>query len=147
MTPQLWDYVISQMSPVPGQSPHKLNNHALESFTRMFDAAKNDGINLVIGDSDRPHATSVANAAKSGNPNAVASFSTHNLGLAIDFSIPGFATSTIPMSKLVQERLSPVYKWLFLHAKEYGWFPYQNEPWHWEYNPEGFKEVFMSEHQ
>jgi hypothetical protein len=32
-------------------------------------------------------------------------------------------------------RQSPVHKWLFLNAARFGWFPYNAEPWHWEYNP------------
>jgi hypothetical protein len=37
---------------------------------------------------------------------------------------------------------SPVHKWLFVNGEQYGWYPYQNEPWHWEYNPPGFRELF-----
>jgi 3D (Asp-Asp-Asp) domain-containing protein/D-alanyl-D-alanine dipeptidase len=37
---------------------------------------------------------------------------------------------------------SPVYKWMALNGHKYGWFPYKREPWHWEYNPPGFKERF-----
>jgi len=41
-------------------------------------------------------------------------------------------------------RQSPVHKWLFLRGGAYGWYPYQHEPWHWEYNPSGFRATFFS---
>jgi hypothetical protein len=37
---------------------------------------------------------------------------------------------------------SPVYKWMAVRGREFGWYPYRREPWHWEYNPPGFKERF-----
>ena len=38
---------------------------------------------------------------------------------------------------------SPIYKWLSAHASEYGFYPFSNEPWHWEYNPAGYAEKFF----
>jgi hypothetical protein len=32
--------------------------------------------------------------------------------------------------------------WMALYGNRFGWFPYRREPWHWEYNPRGFKERF-----
>lgn len=29
------------------------------------------------------------------------------------------------------------YRWLVAHAEAYGFYPYDLEPWHWEYNPPG----------
>ena len=46
------------------------------------------------------------------------------------------------MGNLVRMYRSPVYKWLSLRAREFGWYPYRNEPWHWEYNPPGLKARF-----
>ena len=86
-----------------------------------------------------------------GNPNAVASFSSHSLGLAIDFKMSHredfkvTEAATRPMSEIVRMRESPVHKWLLLRGEEFGWYPYQNEPWHWEYNPPGFREIFWAE--
>ncbi|MEO8377509.1 MAG: hypothetical protein ABI579_07545, partial [Candidatus Sumerlaeota bacterium] len=54
--------------------------------------------------------------------------------------------TTKPMSEVVRMRESPVHKWLFLRADQFGWYPYQNEPWHWEYNPNPeFRDLFWKD--
>lgn len=137
------------MVPVLGQSPHKLNGFAAESFVRMHAAAKKDRVNLIILDSDRSPQQSQAKAKKSGNPFAVASFSSHNLGLAIDFKMSQgdqkyFETTTRPMKNIINMMQSPVHKWLFQNAASYGWYPWNYEPWHWEYNPDNFRSKFYA---
>ncbi len=32
-------------------------------------------------------------------------------------------------------RSAPAYLWLVDHAQTFGFYPYDLEPWHWEYNP------------
>jgi LAS superfamily LD-carboxypeptidase LdcB len=32
-------------------------------------------------------------------------------------------------------RSTPAYLWLVGHARAFGFYPYDVEPWHWEYNP------------
>jgi hypothetical protein len=151
-TDDVWNYVTNQWVRVPGQEKRKLNRHALDSFVAMEKQATADGVDLVILSAHRLPSTARANAARAGNANAVASFSSHSLGLAIDFEmshrdeIRFKETSTRPMSELVRMRESPVHKWLVLRAHEFGWYPYQNEPWHWEYNPPGFHAVFWSDY-
>jgi hypothetical protein len=150
-TEAVWDYMTNQWVPVPGQERWKLNRHACESFVRMREQAKAEGVDLIILSGHRLRQTAQANAARAGNPNAVASFSSHSLGLAIDFQlshrddIKFKGLSTRPMSELVRMRESPVHKWLLLRGEEFGWYPYQNEPWHWEYNPPGFRELFWAD--
>ena len=97
---------------------------------------------------DRTHAQSVAAATASGNRRARAAFSSHNLGLAVDFSMSDEVrsyeeTETFPMQGVVDMRESSVHRWLFLNAHRFGWYPYHDEPWHWEFNPPGFREVFL----
>ena len=117
----------------------------------MREAAKAEGVDLIILSAHRHPAAARANAARAGNSNAVASFSSHSLGLAIDFEmshrdqIQFKGISTRPMSELVRMRESPVHKWLVLRGERFGWYPYQNEPWHWEYNPPGFREIYWAE--
>jgi hypothetical protein len=147
----VWPYVTNQWVSVPGQERWQLNRHALDSFVRLRERAQAEGVDLVIVSGHRDPQVAQANAARAGNANAVASFSAHSLGLAIDFSMnhrdqirfAGLATR--PMSELVRMRESPVHKWLFLRGEEFGWYPYQNEPWHWEFNPPGFREIFWAE--
>ncbi len=147
----VWHYVTNQWVSVPGQERWKLNRHALESFVRMRQQAKAEGVDLVILSGHRDPQVAQANAARAGNENAVASFSAHSLGLAIDFEmshrdqIKFKGLSTRPMSELVRMRESPVHKWLLLRGEEFGWYPYQNEPWHWEFNPPGFRETFWAD--
>lgn len=149
-TDEAWTHITNQWVTVPGQERWKLNRHARESFIRMREAAKADGVDLIILSAHRDPQTARANAARVGNPNAVASFSAHSLGLAIDFQMSHrdvfkvMETSTRPMSELVRMRESPVHKWLLLRGEEFGWYPYQNEPWHWEYNPPGFRELYWA---
>ena len=63
------------------------------------------------------------------------------MGLAIDFNLKtkGYdyvEQDTGNFGKVLDMLESPVYKWLSAHASEYGFFPYSQEPWHWEYNPD-----------
>jgi hypothetical protein len=34
---------------------------------------------------------------------------------------------------------------MYQRGAEFGFFQYRNEPWHWEYNPEGFRDTFWNE--
>lgn len=144
-----------------GAAPNQPGNHRLyrdarEAFIRMRDAALADGVPLIVVSSYRDPGVARRRARAAGNPAAVASFSSHSLGLAVDLqmslryedatgqqqNLRYTETTTTPMQNVVDMRESPVHKWMFLHGAEYGWFPYQNEPWHWEYNPEGFRDRF-----
>lgn len=150
-------------TPADGSTPpnqragHRLYRAAQESFVRMRAAALADGVPLIVVSSYRDPAVARRRAAAADNPAAVASFSSHSLGLAVDLQMSMSyedpsgqqqdlrftETTTTPMQNVVDMRKSPVHKWIFLHGAEYGWFPYQNEPWHWEYNPEGFRQAFF----
>lgn len=149
-TEPVWNYITNQWVSIPGQERWKLNRHALESFVRMREQARAEGVDLIILSAHRNPQTAQRNAARAGNPNAVASFSSHSLGLAIDFEMSHrdefkvAEASTRPMAELVRMRESPVHKWLLLRGEEFGWYPYQNEPWHWEYNPPGFREIYWT---
>ena len=150
-TEPAWDYITNQWVAVPGQESWKLNRHARESFVRMREQAKLDGVDLIISSSHRNPLVAQRNAARANNPNAVASFSSHSLGLAIDFKMSHREAFTVreaatrPMAELVRMRESPVHKWLLLRGEEFGWYPYQNEPWHWEFNPPGFREIYWAD--
>ena len=149
-TEAAWIYITNQWVSVPGQERWKLNRHALDSFVPMRAQAKADGVDLIILSSHRHPQVAQRNAARAGNPNAVASFSSHSLGLAIDFKMSHGElkvdeTTTRPMSEVVRMRESPVHKWLVLRGEAFGWYPYQNEPWHWEYNPPAFRKIYWAD--
>lgn len=150
-TDAIWAYMLAQWEPVPGETRFKLNRHAVAGYLAMREAAAADGVALKILSGHRDPARARANAARVGNSFAVASFSSHSLGLAIDFELPRaesddrFRLTTRPMGAVVAMRRSPVHKWLHLHGHKFGWYPFQHEPWHWEYNPRGFREVFFAD--
>jgi hypothetical protein len=135
---------------VPRQKAHKLFPEACDSFVRMSDCAQTDGVVLKITSSWRSRKKQEGLRRRQPNPKAVArGNSPHMYGLAVDLhlSIPGLEVkvdtrSLEKMARLVRMYRSPVYKWMMLRAREFGWYPYRREPWHWEYNPPGFKERF-----
>jgi hypothetical protein len=135
---------------VPRQKAHKLFPEACESFVRMSECAQTDGVVLWITSSWRSRNKQEELRRRQPNPKAVAhGNSPHMYGLAIDLhlGIPGLEVnvdtrSPEKMARLVRMYRSPVYKWMMLRAREFGWYPYRLEPWHWEYNPPGFKDRF-----
>ncbi len=146
-TEEVWGYILAQWEDIPGEEGRRLNKHAIESYVRMREQARAEGVELVIRSAHRDPQRAQESAARSGNSFAVASFSSHSLGLAIDFQMSqeGLSyseVSTRPMSEVVRMRESPVHKWIFLRGAEFGWYAYMHEPWHWEYNPPGFRPVF-----
>lgn len=57
--------------------------------------------------------------------------SAHQSGRAIDFHLVGRNSS----NNVAQLRTLPAYRWLVANARRFGFYPYEREPWHWEYNP------------
>jgi hypothetical protein len=143
--------VSPALKPVPENGNAALVPEAIDAFVRMRTAAKADGVNLIILSAYRSQQTQDRIKAHNSNRTAVAQgISSHTYGLAIDLSMktPERRTtraSTKSMSELVAMYQSPEYKWMALNARRFGWFPYRAEPWHWEYNPEGFKARFEAE--
>lgn len=143
--------VESVVQPVPGQTAFRLHPEANAAFVQMRDAARAEGVELRIGSAYRSLAQQKKIAASNPNPNAVAQkVSAHSYGLAVDLLLSAGDLSvreitTRPMTNVIAMYRSPIYKWMALHAREHGWFPYRREPWHWEYNPPGFGERFERE--
>ena len=148
----IWKHVLASETYNDGKG-HKLNKYAGTKFAEMQAAAKKDGVELEINNSHRSCESS--NTASQnlgpGSGNAIAACpNSHNLGLAIDFNMNqddwplnhAFEVSTGPFSNIIKMMQSPVYKWLSINAQKYGWYPYIKEPWHWEYNPAGFRSEF-----
>ena len=57
--------------------------------------------------------------------------SAHQSGRAIDFYLGGVNDS----ANVARLRELPAYRWLAANARRFGFYPYEREPWHWEYNP------------
>jgi hypothetical protein len=139
--------LVANLKDVPGQTGHKLFSEATDAFEKMAKIAAYDNITLTIVSSWRDPGVAAANAAASGNAMAVAAFSSHSLGLAIDIAMSGGGqhfqeTTTRPMSNVAGMRSSEAHKWMVLRAEKFGWYPYGHEPWHWEYNPPGLRDRY-----
>jgi hypothetical protein len=65
---------------------------------------------------------------------ALAKFSAHSTGQALDLYVGGEPVSTKDPNRLLQVQ-TPAYKWLVKNAHKFGFYPYFYEPWHWEYVP------------
>ena len=118
-----------------------MNVDAAAKFKAMKEAAKKDKVTLTVGSAYRSRATEEATAKRIKNRKAFAGFSPHSMGLAIDFNLKtkGYdyvEQDTGNFGKVLDMLESPVYKRPSAHASEYGFFPYSQEPWHWEYNPD-----------
>jgi hypothetical protein len=57
--------------------------------------------------------------------------SAHQTGRAIDFYLGGKNSS----ANAINLRKLAVHSWLLANAARFGFYPYEREPWHWEYNP------------
>lgn len=58
-------------------------------------------------------------------------FSAHHSGRAMDLWLGINNDST----NIPKQRQLPIYRWLVANAHKFGFYPYDAEPWHWEYNP------------
>ena len=151
LAPQAFDdFVTKQVVPVSGQAGHRLNRHAAEAFATMRAAAAADGVPLVVASAFRPRSSETTAAKAARNPKAVGAFSPHSLGLAVDLrlhvkgdQLDFVEISTKNFPKMLNMLHSPVYKWLYQRGAEFGFYQYRAEPWHWEYNPNGFKDRFF----
>jgi D-alanyl-D-alanine carboxypeptidase len=57
--------------------------------------------------------------------------SAHQSGRAIDLHLG----DPIESEYVEAMRSYPIHRWLVDHATGFGFYPYDVEPWHWEYNP------------
>jgi hypothetical protein len=141
--------------PIPDEPGKKLHPEGAAAFVRMRRAAANNGIPIRLLPGPRTAWRSAADQAhiRKGQPNpyaAAAGIGAHMYGLAVDLALgvlgPRFREANTrvsdKMANVVRMYRSPVYKWLALYGNRFGWFPYRREPWHWEYNPPGFKQRF-----
>jgi len=146
-----YDYVVAELRDIPGQEDFKLNREAAEKFAEMRTAAKAAGVPIIAMSTWRTLEHEEAAAKAAGNPNAVGGIS-HLIGLAADVKLhvnaktdPGkFGEASTMMPRMMDMLKSPVHKWIFKNGASYGFYQYRQEPWHWEYNPPGFRERFYA---
>jgi len=58
----------------------------------------------------------------------------HGTGRALDIQLSVGGTSSDKKS-IEEQKSTDDYKWLLKNAEKYGFYNYEAEPWHWEYNP------------
>lgn len=119
----------------------KIHKVAAAAFHRMAAAIRRDlGIDLKVTTAWRPHNWSSRAAYEayvikkygsvSKGKKYLAFNSPHETGLAMDIGSGGLWPTK---STIAKQCKTPLHKWLVAHAGKYGWHPYKNEPWHWEY--------------
>jgi LAS superfamily LD-carboxypeptidase LdcB len=125
---------------------HRLTAKALDA---MQCAARADGIKapvlqLTSGFRDPAHQARLwANALqKYGSPEEARKWvappggSAHQSGRAVDLYLGGKNSS----ANVTNLRTLPAYRWLVANAGRFGFYPYEREPWHWEYNPQASRQ-------
>lgn len=139
-------HIEGYLVPVEGQPRKKLHPVAAASFAEMRAAAAADGVRLLIKSANRTFEESRRRAKAAGNKRAIGDFSSHNLGLAVDLFLSAgrqkFKETSTGFRNVVRMTAAPAHKWMWLNGAKFGWYPYQHEPWHWEYNPPGFRAAF-----
>ncbi len=121
-----------------------LHRLAAQAWAAMLCAARADGIAapllLIVSGyrSSRHQARLWAKArAKYGSPEEARKWvappgsSAHQSGRAVDLYL-GTSNDSRNVAAL---RRTPAYLWLVANAQRFGFYPYEREPWHWEYNP------------
>lgn len=130
----------------PDHGRQRMNREMLAAFLKMRDAAAQDGVALLaISCYREPKAN-----ATSKNHYAVATNSSHGYGLAVDLELSVDASHTAggkafrvsevnthDPANLMKYYQSSVMKWMAQNGQKFDFHPYFNEPWHFEYNPEG----------
>lgn len=151
LAPAAFDkFLVGQLELVPGEGKVQMHKEAKDAFVKMRAAAKADGVALNIGNAYRSRESEAAGAARNTNRTAFGAFSPHSMGLAMDLDLHAkgdgldFGEQQTLMSKLPNMMKTPAYKWMYAHGASFDFYQYRAEPWHWEYNPPGFKDRFFA---
>jgi LAS superfamily LD-carboxypeptidase LdcB len=122
----------------------QLQRHAAAAWRAMINAARSDGIREplllpVSGYRSSKYQAQLFQKAveKYGSETEARKWvappgrSAHQSGRAIDLYLGGSNTS----GNVSALRKTSAYSWLENNAIRFGFYPYEREPWHWEYNP------------
>lgn len=136
----------SDLAAVTGTGGRRIQLHRLaaQAWRAMVAAARADGIAPPLllptsGYRSRARQERLWRGAlqKYGSPQVARRWvappggSAHQSGRAIDLYLGGRNSS----SNVANLRRTPAYRWLVANARRFGFYPYEREPWHWEYNP------------
>lgn len=122
----------------------RLHRLAAQAWTAMVDAARADGIASPLLSPVSGYRSSALQAQlwkraqdRYGSDEEARKWvappgtSAHESGRAIDLHL-GTATDS---RNVARQRQSRAHAWLVANAERFGFYPYDHEPWHWEYNP------------
>jgi LAS superfamily LD-carboxypeptidase LdcB len=117
---------------------------ALQAYRRMVAQARRQlslpPQILTIASAFRPPAEEAARCADGGCGTAAkARCSAHRTGLAMDLylgSEPGREPFSSDQNERAYESATAAYRWMVVHAGDFGFVPYPFEPWHWEWTGE-----------
>ena len=59
----------------------------------------------------------------------------HETGLAFDIGNHGLSAKSSGPKGIPYQKQQPAFKWLVKNAWRWGFYPYKNETWHWEFLP------------
>ena len=127
-----------------GRPSVPLHHLAAAAWRAMVDAGRVDGIEapLLLAVSGYRSVEEQAwlwdgALAKYGDPEVACQWvarpgtSAHQSGRAVDLHLG----DPIESEYVDGMRRSQVWHWLMANAGRFGFYPYETEPWHWEYNP------------
>jgi LAS superfamily LD-carboxypeptidase LdcB len=134
---------VIEVKGVGGRRVH-LHQLAAQAWRALVEAARSDGIARPLllptsgfRDPGRQRRLWEDAVRRYGSPKEARKWvappgtSAHQSGRAIDFHLGGANDSR----NVANLRRLPAYRWLVENAVCFGFYPYEREPWHWEYNP------------
>lgn len=125
----------------------KLDREAYSAYKKMIAAAERDlghkyrtgsgvkYLTIISAYRSPEYQAALRRKAPNSSRSALAKFSAHSTGQALDIYVGGDPVSTKDANRQLQIE-TPAYKWLVENASRFGFYPYFYEPWHWEYVPE-----------
>ncbi len=125
----------------------KLDREAYSAYKKMIAAAERDlghkyrtgsgvkYLTIISAYRSPEYQAALRRKAPNSSRSALAKFSAHSTGQALDIYVGGDPVSTKDANRQLQIE-TPAYKWLVKNASRFGFYPYFYEPWHWEYVPE-----------
>ncbi len=124
---------------------HKLETNTFNAYQGLLIAASQDGITdpllrCASGHRSVPHQQKIwdKNRPKYSSDRECRKFvakpgsSRHHSGRAVDFYL-GYPIKKANISKM---KSTPAFLWLKENAEFFGFYNYEAEPWHWEFNPD-----------
>lgn len=121
-----------------------VDRRAYDAYQRMCQAARealgeealsSSGLKIVSAYRSPSYQATLRRRSPRAGRATLAVNSPHFTGRALDLFVGGDPVSTADWNRRRQVE-TPLYRWMALHAHQFGFVPYFYEPWHWEYRGE-----------